>query len=400
MKRYQKKTRLPFFLVIIILAIVLVIQIWRPFGKPKIVLSINTNPVIAGSLNINWPENAQGAICVANKGLVDKTRDQSEKSTASVAKIMTAYIILKDHPLGVGESGPTLAVTRADEKTYAQDKKDGQSVVKVVAGEKLNERQMLKALLLPSANNIATILAQWDSGSIMAFVKKMNQTARKLGMKNTHYTDPAGIRLSTRSNACDQLLLSQKAMAIEPFRDIVDMAQTDLPVVGTVYNVNYVLGKGGIVGIKTGSIPEIGGNFVFASYDNVGNRKPLIIGALLGVGGKQPIMDALNDALGVLKKTKGALRLMHVVKKGETIGTVKFRPNHVLSLECTRTLDRIVWPQKQLHLKVTLKKLTLPIHKNDVVGTLTIAGENAQTEPIIAAQSMSKPNLLERLTRL
>ena len=390
--------RLPLSLLLIV-AIGIIAQIVRPFGQPKTVLTINPNPSIGGVLNINWPSNAQGAICIADKELIDKTPDQSPKPIASVAKIMTAYLILKEHPLTAFQDGPSLEFTAEDEKTYAQDKSDGQSVVKVVAGEKLTERQMMEALLLPSANNIATALAKWDSGSITAFVEKMNKTALALGMNNTHYEDPAGIDLNTQSTAYDQLLIAQQAMKIDSFREIVRMAQTKLPVVGTVYNVNYVLGKGGIVGIKTGSMPRVGGNFVFASYADVGGQNILIIGAVLGVGGRQPIMDALHGALDVLQETKESLRLLHVVKKDEQIGTVTFRPKHVLSLQTTNSIDTIVWPQRKLHLDVQLQKITLPIRKGDILGLVTLEGRNPQTTTIAAMQSISKPSLLERLTR-
>ncbi len=395
----QKKTRWPLFILFMVAVIVVLVQIMRPFGKPKIVLTIDQNPSVAGNLELNWPQNAQGAICIADQELIAKTPDQSPKPTASVAKIMTAYLILKNHPLTVFQDGPTLVLTAEDEQTYAQDKKDGQSVVKVVAGEKLTERQMLKALLLPSANNIATVLAKWDSGSVSAFVEKMNKTAVMLGMQNTHYADPAGINLNTQSTAYDQLLIAQQAMKIDTFRSIVSLPQAKLPVAGIVYNVNYVLGKGGIVGIKTGSMPRVGGNYVFASYDNVDNQNILIIGALFGVGGKKPIMDALDGALDVLQKTKESLRLIHVVTKDQQIGMVTFRPKHVLALQITKPIDSIAWPQKVLHLNVQLQKMTLPIRKGDILGTVTLEGRNPQKVTIAAAQSVSAPTFRERLTR-
>ena len=395
------KTKLSriFFLFFFILIIGLVIQIFRPFNAPKTTISMNETPFITGNLNIDWPANAQGAVCIANEGVIDKTRDQSPRPTASVAKLMTAYIILKDHPLSAFQDGPAIVFTSEDERVYEHDKKDGQSVVKVVAGEKLTERQMLEAILLPSANNIATRIAQWDSGSVSVFVDKMNKTARELGMKNTHYEDPSGIILNTQSSAYDQLLLAQKAMEIEILKEIVAMPQATLPVAGIVYNVDYVLGKGGIVGIKTGSMPKIGGNFVFASYDDVGSRQVLIIGALLGVGGKKPIMDALYDSIDVLKKVKSLVHTAHLVKKDEIIGTVRFRPNHILSLKCAQSIDSLVWPQREFHLNVKLKDMILPIRKGDVVGKLTMEGKNTQTVNIAAAESISKPTLLERLTR-
>ena len=385
--------------ILLIVALACIAQIVRPFGQPETVLTLNQNPSIAGDLNLNWQPNAQGAICIADKELIYKTQDQSPKPTASVAKIMTAYLILTDHPLPSFQDGPTLELTAEDEKTYVQDKSDGQSVAKVVAGEQLTEKQMLEALLLPSANNIATALAVWDSGSVTAFVDKMNKTAQALGMKNTHYEDPAGINLSTQSTAYDQLLIAQQAMKIDAFREIVRMTQAKLPVAGTVYNVNYVLGKGGIVGIKTGSMPKAGGNFVFASYHVIDDRNMLIIGAMFGVEGQKPIMNALNGALDVLQKTKESLQLMHVVKKDEQIGSVTFRPGHVLSLQTAQPIDSIVWPKKELHLNVQLKQLTLPIQKGDILGTVTLEGKDPQKTSIVAAQSIPEPTLFERLTR-
>ncbi|MGC8791733.1 MAG: D-alanyl-D-alanine carboxypeptidase family protein, partial [Desulfurella sp.] len=211
----RKKSKLP--VLITILIILALIQILRPVGKPKLKLIMATNQTTSGSLQINWPQNTQCALAIQNEGFIDKTPNQSPLPTASVAKIMTAYIILKDHPLQFGQNGEALTITKRDVEEYLKDKADGQSVVKVEAGEKLNERQMLEALLLPSANNIATLLAKWDAGSVENFVLKMNQTAKELGMTNTHYDDPAGISLKTQSSAYDQVLLAQKAFELHTF---------------------------------------------------------------------------------------------------------------------------------------------------------------------------------------
>jgi serine-type D-Ala-D-Ala carboxypeptidase (penicillin-binding protein 5/6) len=64
---------------------------------------------------------------------------------------------------------------------YASGERQGQSVVRVAAGEKLTERQALEAMLIPSGNNIASMLASWGAGSDGAFVAKMNVAAGSLG---------------------------------------------------------------------------------------------------------------------------------------------------------------------------------------------------------------------------
>ena len=66
------------------------------------------------------------------------------------------------------------------------------------------------ALLLPSANNVAVMLARYVSGSTGAFVDEMNATAASLGMTGTRYTDPSGYEPTTVSTAVDQLRLDPR----------------------------------------------------------------------------------------------------------------------------------------------------------------------------------------------
>ena len=155
---------------------------------------------------------------------------------------MTAYLILRDHPLAPGASGPTITITAAEAAAYPNEKALDQSAIPVTAGEHLTERQALEALMLPSANNIARILARWDSGTIPAFLTQMNATATALGMTHTRYTDPSGWDPSTVSTIDDQLKLAQIAMTIPTFAAIVKMPTTKLPVAGTVRNINRLLG--------------------------------------------------------------------------------------------------------------------------------------------------------------
>ncbi len=89
--------------------------------------------------------------------------DQHPVPIASVAKVMTAYVVLRDHPLQVGQDGPTITLTDADVADTARRAEQDQSVVSIAAGEQLTELQALRALLLPSANNIAAVLARWDA---------------------------------------------------------------------------------------------------------------------------------------------------------------------------------------------------------------------------------------------
>ncbi len=120
---------------------------------------------------------------------------------ASVAKVMTAYLTLREHPLAAGEEGFVMTITRKDVEEEEQRVALDESTLSVKAGERISERQALEALLLPSANNIAALLAVHDAGGLGAFVARMNSTARKLGMASTTYTDPSGFNAKTVSTA-------------------------------------------------------------------------------------------------------------------------------------------------------------------------------------------------------
>jgi serine-type D-Ala-D-Ala carboxypeptidase (penicillin-binding protein 5/6) len=206
---------------------------------------------------------------------------------ASLAKIMTAYVILTDHPLTSSSQGPTITVTAADADAYAADLAAGGSVVEVRAGERLTEQQALAAMLLRSANNLATLLGSWDSGSVPRFVGRMNAAAARLGLGSTHYTEPAGWDQRTVSTAADQVRLAQAALGLPAFASIVASPSVVVPVTGVIVNYDTMLGVDGIVGVKTGYTRTAGGTMVVAARTTSHGHDVLIVGAVLGISGTE-----------------------------------------------------------------------------------------------------------------
>jgi len=209
---------------------------------------------------------------------------------ASVAKVMTAYIILRDHPLGAGEPGPSIVVQPGEATAYPAQARNGDSLVPVTAGEQLTERQALEALLLPSADNVAWILARWDAGSRAAFTAQMNTTARRLGMTGTRYTDPSGLSASTTSTAADQVRLGLAAMSEPALAQIVALRSAVIPVAGTVRNYNTLLGQDGITGLKTGSDTAAGGCILLAARQQARGHDTLVVAATFGQPGTMATM--------------------------------------------------------------------------------------------------------------
>lgn len=230
---------------------------------------------------INWPQQGQAAF-VLGHGRPDATAYEQPVPIASLAKVMTAYLILERYPLSGAKDGFTVTITTAQAQAAAEDAAQEQSIVAVRAGEQLTERQLLEALLIPSGNNIATMLAAQVAGTKTRFIAEMNAEARALGMDHTTYTDPSGFDPSTVSTAADQLRVLQNAMRFPVFRQIVSMPSVTLPVAGTVTNFNPLVAEG--YGGKTGSDSAAGGCLAFFTRVTVGGRRRTIAGVVLGQG--------------------------------------------------------------------------------------------------------------------
>jgi D-alanyl-D-alanine carboxypeptidase (penicillin-binding protein 5/6) len=231
---------------------------------------------------VSWPAYGVSAANISGFGVADGPGATRTVPIASVAKVMTAYVILHDHPLAADGSGPGIAVQQSEAAAYPSQARDGDSLVPVAAGEMLTERQALEALLLPSADNIAWILARWDAGSRAAFVARMNAIARRLGMTGTSYTDPSGLDPSTVSTAADQVRLGMAAMRVPALAAIVAMPTAVVPEAGVVRNYNTLLGQDGIAGLKTGSTQAAGGCILIAAWHWAGGHKTLIVAATFG----------------------------------------------------------------------------------------------------------------------
>jgi len=271
------------------------------------------------SFHLVWPSEGQAAVAVEGLGTLGVSGGETPVPIASVAKVMTAYLVLRDHPLEPGEEGFEIEIGSADVEDLNRRIALNQSVVAVEAGEVLSERQALEALLLPSANNVAALLAIHEAGSVEAFVDEMNDAAAELGMGRTQYTDPSGFEDTTVSTATDQLKLARAVMADATFAEIVAMPSTVLPVAGEVANFNQLVGHDGFVGIKTGSDQAAGGCLLFAKRIEVDGRTLTVLGAVLG----QREGDFIQAALA------GANRLaasVTVAVRGRRRNSVPIRP--------------------------------------------------------------------------
>ncbi len=283
--RRRRRTLLTALLVLLLIALGLTVRSLRSDDdKDRAYLSTD-----------GWPRVGQGAYVL---GEDQPAVSPSERPVpiASLAKVMTAYLLLKHYPLNAGATGRLFTVTQSDVADTETRRREDQSVIDVRAGEQLTERDALMAMMLPSANNIAWLVAREVDGSVASFVAEMNTTARALGMSHTTYTDPSGYDDHTVSTALDQLLLGQVAADNATLTEITSARSYSLPVVGTVINTDSLIGQDGFDGLKTGSDDAAGGCFMFRSWRHTeGGNEPLI-GVVLGQQGHDLIASGLYAA--------------------------------------------------------------------------------------------------------
>ncbi len=260
------------------------------------------------AVDLAWPGEGEAAVAVNGLGFLGAVGGGDPVPIASLAKVMTAYLVLGDDPLGPGEEGFEITIGHDDVEDLERRRELGQSVIPVEAGEVLSERQALEALLLPSANNVAALLAVHQAGSVEAFVEEMNEAADELGMGRTTYTDPSGFEDSTVSTARDQLKIARAAMADPTFAEIVALPATVLPVAGEVANLNALIGHEGFIGIKTGSDDAAGGCLLFARRIHTDDRTRTIFGAVLGQRDGDLIPAALTATRALTDSVAATLR--------------------------------------------------------------------------------------------
>jgi D-alanyl-D-alanine carboxypeptidase (penicillin-binding protein 5/6) len=380
----------------------------RPIPAVEAAATLPSSEVVPGPPPaLPWPSRGSAAIAVGNLnqgathlGLIASSGNEQPIPAASVTKVMTALVILEDKPLKKGESGPTITLTSADVQIYQAAVANKESVVPVQAGEQLTELQALQGLLLPSGNNLAVSLARWDAGSVEAFVATMNKRASDLHLKNTKFGDVSGANPSSVSTPSDLIALGMEAMKQEVFQQIVAMGQAELPVAGTVYNVDAVLGQSGIIGIKTGSGFDTGANFLFAATVPVDGKQVVLFGCVMG---QLTLAVAFDRAKALIASVQAVLHVKPVLARNQSVGTYTTPWGAQSEVISTADVDLAEWPGMVLRQTLQAKWLIVdkPLPSSTKVGMMHLTlGDYKVDVPVVTATPLYPPGRFWRLTRL
>jgi serine-type D-Ala-D-Ala carboxypeptidase (penicillin-binding protein 5/6) len=213
----------------------------------------------------------------------------------SIAKVMTALIVLSE-----GHLGRRIEVTKA---MLHYVSRRGASTAGLIKGDVLTARQLLEAMLLPSGCDAAYLLATAYGPGRAAFIRKMNQTAARIGMTATHFTTFDGMPFptenSTYSSPADLIKLGEQAMRYPLFRQMVSQRQFSVPQTPSHHaylwlTTDHLLySYKGAVGIKTGDTSAAGNCLLFEAR----RHGRVLIGVVLHAApGRNPISAILAAA--------------------------------------------------------------------------------------------------------
>ncbi len=202
----------------------------------------------AGAPVDGFPKAAAAAYIVVADGRPLWLRNPATpRQPASLTKLLTALVLLDT---GWNPDSPVMVSARA---AAIEGSRLG-----LRPGEAIRAGDALTALLVRSANDACVALAEHAAGSLEAFVARMNERARRLGMRDSRFVQPCGLDApGQRSSARDLLLLAIRAMERPELARRVALSQAVVHTVGgrrlAMRSSNHLLERlPGAVGIKTG----------------------------------------------------------------------------------------------------------------------------------------------------
>ena len=322
--------------------------------------------------------NSKAALIVeVNSGKIVYEKDIYEQNyPASVTKILTAIITIEKCNLNDIANVSQSAISHIPE---------GYVVAPLYVGEKITIKDLLYALMLKSANDAAYVLAEHVGGSVDEFSEMMNNKAKELGCKNTHFVNPNGIHNQEHyTTAYDMYLISNYAMKNETFAEIVSTYEYTLLPTNKHPNKdrimkntnNFINPKNSyynknVKGVKTGTTVQAGNCLITDSSDNGLEFITVVLGAKTSDSKFSETRKMINYAYDNYKLTG-----LH--KKGDIIKNIEVEKatKETKDLNLVISDEIIVIANKKIKLNeiepeiVMNEKIVAPIKQGQELGTI------------------------------
>ena len=340
--------------------------------KLKLTLSLILILIISSSgfVTANPTINAKSAILIdAQTGQVLLQKNAKQQSSlASLTKIMTVLVALEEIETGEFSLNDQVKITPAAEAM-------GGSQIWLAAGDKYTLKELLKSVLLPSANDAAVAVADYIAGSEQQFVRLMNHQAENLGLESTHFVNCTGLpeKDSSNQSPTTELAILAKQLITE-HKQVLDWTNQRVSYIQNkrpIYNTNQLIGHyQGADGLQTGWTEEAG----YCLIATAKREKQRLIAVLLGAETKEL---RINTAQNLLDYGFDLFRRKKIVTRAKKVSTVAVEQGASLKVPVvTKTkLKPLVkiGTEEQITKQIELetKVVEAPVANNKKVGTIS-----------------------------
>ena len=381
-----------------IMAIVLAIIAVQSFTLPLLAQEVETlsereASQTAVSLNLACKS---AVLMEATTGTVLYEQNANEAlPPASVTKIMTLLLIMEALDAGTVRLDSTVSVS-------SNAASMGGSQVYLKEGEQMKLEDLLKSVVIASANDAAVALAEHLCGSVAVFVEKMNAKAKALGMENTHFENVTGLDDTAENHLTSALDIAKMSRELISHKSILQYSSIWMDSIrdgafGLTNTNRLVRSYSGCTGLKTGST-EKAGFCISATAERDGMS---LICVIMGAESRDMrnesaciLLDWGFSEYAVYKLDAAECDAIRVMG-GESAYCKTEHPSFsavVKKTELSAVTERVVVPDQ----------ITAPVRSGDTVGTLEIRHKDALlgSVPILASQSVGRINFFQILYRM
>jgi D-alanyl-D-alanine carboxypeptidase (penicillin-binding protein 5/6) len=310
-----------------------------------------------------------------------------QRSIASTTKLMTALLTLER-----GRLSRTLTAVRYHGLPV-------ESTMNLSAGERLTTADLLRGLLLASANDAAATLAVRIGGTEKRFVALMNARARQLGLADTHYANPVGLDApGNHSSAEDLVKLTLILRRNAFFRDVTNLPRATLKSGArprTILNRNLLVRNVPVAnGVKTGHTQQAG----YVLVGSATRRGVTVVSAVLG-DPSEAARDA--DSLALLRYGLARYRRVTAIRKDQVVGSVALEGRSGrAAVVATRTVQRVVRRGERVTRRVVglPTRVDGPLPAGTRVGTLELRWRRRTIErmPVVTRSAIAAASISQR----
>lgn len=219
---------------------------------------------------------------------------------ASITKVITALVVLSEHPIDDGTDGVTITLTADDSRLVSSYAAINGTTAPAPAGRTITQRAIIELMLVHSANNYAETLAVWAFGSVDDYLSAARAWLDEQGLTAISVADTTGFSPDNLASPRSLLRLARIATTDPVVAAAAALPRVSVPGIGSFDNRNIIVGVDGVTGLKTGTLRASGSSLLFSAEHAGPTGEHRVVGVVLnGPDGTQVAADASALLLSV-----------------------------------------------------------------------------------------------------